>query len=96
MARRKSTGGSRRGTGRRPTSARGPRITLIPYPGSRSIEAAGYLSARRLMHIRYAGGRLYAYKDVPPAIYRDFLEADSKGQFVNWHIKPNFDYEEID
>jgi len=48
------------------------------------------------MHIRYAGGRLYAYKDVPPAIYRDFLEADSKGQFVNWHIKPNFDYEEID
>ena len=48
------------------------------------------------MRIRYAGGRLYEYKDVPPATYQDFLAAESKGQFVNWHIKPYYDCEEVD
>jgi len=48
------------------------------------------------MRIEYAGGRMYDYKQVPSAVYAHFLEADSKGRFVNWHIKPKFDYEEID
>jgi hypothetical protein len=39
---------------------------------------------------------MYDYVRVPSAVYGHFLEADSKGRFVNWHIKPKFDYEEID
>jgi hypothetical protein len=47
------------------------------------------------MRIQYIEGRVYDYKNVPPSVYEEFLKADSKGQFVNWEIKPNFDYEEV-
>jgi hypothetical protein len=66
------------------------------YPTSRSIAAAGYSAARHVMRIRYIEGREYEYIGVPPEVYSAFLKAHSKGQFVNWHIKPRYDYEEID
>jgi hypothetical protein len=67
---------------------------MMLYPGSRSIAAAGYSAGRRVMRIRYIEGREYDYMNVPPAVYEDFLEADSKGQFVNWRIKPHYPYKE--
>ena len=69
---------------------------MIGYPESSSIIEAGYSPERQVFRARFPGGRMYNYLNVPPAVYQGFLDADSKGQFVNWHIKPNFDYEEID
>jgi hypothetical protein len=69
---------------------------MIPYPTSTSIAAAGYSAVLQIMRIRYIEGRVYDYKNVPRAVYEAFVDADSKGQFVNWHIKPHFEYEELD
>jgi hypothetical protein len=68
---------------------------MTAYPTSTSIRAAGYSAPDRVMRIQYIEGRVYDYKNVPPSVYEEFLKADSKGQFVNWEIKPNFDYEEV-
>jgi hypothetical protein len=61
---------------------------------STSIEAVGYDPARAELHLRFrSSGRRYIYKGVPPEVYEQLLEADSKGQFVNWQIKDVYPYD---
>jgi hypothetical protein len=59
---------------------------------SSSIAAAGYDHHRQALRLRYIGGGTYDYLDVPERVFQDFLAAPSKGQFVNWHIKPRYRY----
>ena len=62
---------------------------------SSSIEAAGYDRDRQTLRIRYVRGSTYDYVAVPARVFRDFLEADSKGRFVNWSIKPFYRYTRV-
>jgi len=59
---------------------------------SSSIAAAGYDRERHALRLRYVGGGTYDYWDVPTGVFHAFLDAPSKGQFVNWHIKPCYRY----
>jgi hypothetical protein len=62
---------------------------------SSSIEAAGYDRERRTLRVRYLGGSTYDYVAVPAKVFKELLEADSKGRFVNWSIKPFYRYRRI-
>ncbi|MBW4554193.1 MAG: KTSC domain-containing protein [Aphanocapsa sp. GSE-SYN-MK-11-07L] len=44
----------------------------------------------------YRGSR-YQYFDVPEGVYQDFLEAESKGRFLNevFKVEWNFRYEQV-
>ncbi len=59
---------------------------------STCVMRAGYDGRRRELRIVYENGREYAYRDVPPRVFRDLVELDrsgqSVGQFVNWVVKP--------
>ena len=66
-----------------------PRPELVPVESS-AVEAVGYDPEDRDLYIRYVGGAVYAYVDVPEDRYRALLEADSKGTFVNREIKPHY------
>jgi len=70
----------------------GRRLAPIPMRPiqSSSIAAAGYDRAQEILRIRYVGGSAYDYLAVPPNVFEDFLAAESKGQFVNWRIKPYY------
>jgi hypothetical protein len=59
---------------------------------STSIAAAGYDRDRQILRIRFIGGGTYDYLHVPANIFESFLDAPSKGQFVNWQIKPYYRY----
>src|SRR5258706_2598397 len=59
---------------------------------SSSIIAAGYDSERRVLRLQYSGGGTYDYYLVPADVFQRFLDAPSKGQFVNWDIKPYYPY----
>ena len=63
----------------------------MPAIVSSAIEWTGWRSHR--LTIGYRGGEAYDYFDVPEEVYRDFLAADSKGQFVNFVIKPRYRFE---
>lgn len=63
------------------------RIAMHPVDSS-SIAGAGYDCGEQILRLRYSSSRTYDYLDVPEEVYEAFLEAPSKGQFVNWHIKP--------
>lgn len=62
-------------------------IPLFPVR-STSISAAGYARKLSILRLRYSGGRTYDYLGVSPEVFQAFLAAPSKGQFVNWRIKP--------
>jgi len=63
----------------------------MPAIASSAIEWTGWRGNR--LTIGYRGGDAYDYFDVPEDVYRDFLAADSKGQFVNFVIKPRYRFE---
>ena len=62
---------------------------------STSIVSAGYDAERRLLEIEFVGGGVYRYFEVPTAVIAGFLAADSKGRFVNQHVRDRFRYERL-
>lgn len=58
---------------------------------SSSIAAAGYDPARCVLEVEFRNGGVYEYLDVPLSVYRAFLEAESRGRFLNTRIKPEFE-----
>ena len=63
-------------------------MKMTPVSSS-NLSAIGY--DRGTMHIRFNSGGTYAYYDVPEDVYRDLMNADSKGRYFNYHIKGQYD-----
>jgi hypothetical protein len=49
----------------------------------------------RELDITFASGKTYRYLEVPPDIHDGLLNAQSKGQFFNEHIKDAFSWTEV-
>jgi lysyl-tRNA synthetase class 2 len=67
----------------------------MQFVQSSSIAAAGYDPRSRILRVRFVGGDTYDYHRVPAAVFRELLEAPSKGRFVNWQIKPRYAYRRV-
>jgi len=67
------------------------RVAMRPANSS-SIAAAGYDRDSQILRVRFVGGATYDYRGVPADVFQGFLNAPSRGQFVNWRIKPFYAY----
>jgi hypothetical protein len=65
---------------------------------STSIAAIGYERRRRWLLVQFRGrGRgMYRYRGVPPGEFAALEQAESKGRFVNYRIKPVYPVERIE
>lgn len=57
---------------------------------STDVKSVGYEETepgKGLMEIEFRTGSIYLYHDVPATLYAEFMQAPSKGQFVNYVIK---------
>jgi|tagenome__1003787_1003787.scaffolds.fasta_scaffold19633255_1 hypothetical protein len=64
--------------------------------GSRGIAAIGYDHQGKSLLIRYRRSQtIYAYTGVPLQTYAELMQAESKGQFVNFYIKPRYSFRPI-
>lgn len=74
------------------------RISLMHRTGVRSsaIRSMGYDKDRQILEVRYAGGDLYRYFEVPDFVNDALEAAPSKGKFVNGVVKPYFKMEKIE
>jgi KTSC domain len=64
----------------------------MPIPEMRPVESTavariGYDPEAEEAFVEYLGGDLYAYEGVPPSIFEELANAESKGTFVNAVIK---------
>lgn len=60
---------------------------------SSNIEAVSY--RYRIMTVQFKGGSTYTYHKVPRAIYQAFMAAESKGKYLNQHIKGVYQYRRV-
>jgi len=63
---------------------------------SSNIEAVGYDSAAREVHVRFLKtGRTYIYFDVDEYVFTELRNADSVGIYLNQNIKPRYQCGEL-
>ena len=61
---------------------------------SSSISWAGYDPKKKVLHVQYVeNDYTYEYSNVPLKKWKELKAAESKGQYINFYIKPFHDYE---
>lgn len=66
------------------------------YVDSTNVEAIGYDADNRELHVQFVGsGDTYVYFDVEEWVFDEFLQADSKGTYLNSIIKNNYQYSKL-
>lgn len=69
-------------------------ITMIPVDSS-TVAAVGYSDADRTLQVDFTSGSRYRYFEVPSQRVTGFLEASSKGGYLNSEIKGVYEYERV-
>jgi len=71
--------------------------TIIPrgrnYVKSSNIQSIGYDSSSRILEIEFCSNSIYHYFQVPENVYDGFIDATSKGQYLNEKIKNKYKFE---
>jgi len=57
---------------------------------STGIRAARYLKAESLLDVKFCDGSIYRYHAVPEKTFEQFLLAESKGRYFNFHLRTKF------
>jgi hypothetical protein len=57
---------------------------------STAIAAVGYSKRQHILEIEFVNGAIYRYFDVPPAVHRDLMSAQSKARFYDFNIKGRY------
>lgn len=65
----------------------------MTYVDSSNIESIGYDESSQELHVRFLSGGYYIYQQVPSYVFDDFINAPSKGSFLNREIKGVYDFE---
>ena len=59
---------------------------------SSMIDSIGYDPKNKLLEIKFLSSHIYHYEDVPPEIFDEFLNADSKGRFFLDYIEDEYEF----
>ena len=62
---------------------------------SSNIVAIGYDIETQTLEIEFHGGRAYQYYGVPEAMYREIMQAPSKGKFFHSYIRNGYPYSRV-
>ncbi len=62
---------------------------------STTLATVAYDSTSHLLWLQFRSHAVYCYFGVPTAIHHDLLEANSKGNYFNRHIRQRFPYQRV-
>jgi hypothetical protein len=66
------------------------------FVDSKNVEAIGYDIGTLELHVRFLkSGETYVYYAVEEWRYQELQQADSKGQYLNANIKPNYQFAKV-
>lgn len=54
---------------------------------SSNVASIGYCTETGILEVEFNNGGVYQYFGIPEFLYNDFLNADSKGRFLNTCVK---------
>lgn len=70
-------------------------IIEITKLNSSIIEKFAYNTNEQEMLVEYKGGSQYLYKNVNEIVVSEFIDADSKGKYIN-EIKKDYEFEKVE
>ena len=56
------------------------------------LRDVSYDAARRALRLTFSSGSIYLYRNVDATVYRDLLNAESKGHYFNEHIRNQYPF----
>lgn len=62
---------------------------------SSGIRSLGFDPRNHVLDMEFAGGAVYRYFGVPASVYRRAMAAESKGRFVNAHIRDRYPFRKL-
>ena len=66
------------------------------YVDSSNVEAIGYETYSHELHVRFLkSGETYVYYNVEDWVFNEFLQANSKGSYLNTNIKNHYPYAKL-
>jgi hypothetical protein len=68
---------------------------VMPFVESSMMSRVEYDEDASELDSTFKSGKIYRYREVPPDIYSDLFDAESKGEFFNEKIKDAFDFVEV-
>ena len=69
-------------------------INRIPVD-SASLSSINYYPAMQMLEVEFQSGSVYVYFNVPAAIYKGLMRADSMGRYFIQHVRSAFRYQRI-
>jgi KTSC domain len=57
---------------------------------STAIAGIGYSKRRHILEIEFVNGAIYRYLDVPPAVHRELMSAESRARFYDSNIRRHY------
>jgi hypothetical protein len=57
---------------------------------STAIAKVGYSKRRHILEIEFVNGAIYRYLDVPSAVHRDLMSAESRARFYDLNIRRHY------
>jgi uncharacterized protein YuzE len=67
----------------------------MPRVDSSVMTRVEYDDSTHELDIKFSSGKTYRYFEVPAEVYASLLDAESKGEFFNEHIKDVYQYAEV-
>lgn len=66
------------------------------FVSSSNVEAIGYDGTSQELHVRFVkSGETYVYYNVEEWVFTEFMNADSKGAFINSHLRGRYPYAKL-
>ena len=62
---------------------------------SSAIVSIGYEGATHTLEVEFSSGTIYQYHDVDAKTYRQFMQAPSKGQFLDVHVRDEYPFSRV-
>ena len=62
---------------------------------SSNVAAVGYDEPSQTLEVEYTNGAVYQYYNVTQAVFEQFMQAGSKGQFLAYQIKNTYPYSRV-
>lgn len=66
----------------------------VPMPSS-NIASAGYDEPSQTLEVEFVNGTVYQYFNVESAVYEQFLQAPSKGVFLNTYLRNAYPFSRV-
>jgi len=62
---------------------------------SSNLASVGYDSETQTLEVEFSNGTIYQYYNVDDSLFDQFMDAPSKGQFLNTYIKNAYPYSRV-